>query len=116
MDGPGGCSIQRFCNESSQREPFNRSESFEVHNHKVYRPQRAGIDYTINSWVRCKIARTPTGDSPAILVEQDLNTLASDANLRRIFPEQIHAFFEMAAVEADEIIRKYFPGSEIPCL
>jgi len=110
VDNPAQTLIQRFCNESSQREPFNRSESFEVHNHKVYLPRRKDIDYKINSWVRCKSDRMIADDSPAILVEQDLNTLPNETDSRRFEPEQIRAFFEMAALEADEILRKYFPG------
>ena len=110
VDNPAQALIQRFCNQSSQREPFNRSESFEVHNHKVYVPQRKDIDYRINSWVRCKSASRVADDSPAILVEQDLNTLPNETDSRRFEPEQIRASFEMAALEADEILRKYFPG------
>ena len=109
-DKPAETLIQRFCNESSQREPFDRSESFEVHNHKVYLPLRTDINYKINSWVRCKSARLVADDRPAILIEQDLNTLPNESDLRRFAPEQIRDFFQMAALEADEILRKYFPG------
>jgi hypothetical protein len=107
---PAQALIQRFCNESSQREPFSRSESFEIHNHKVYVPQRKETDFPINSWVRCKSAKLATDNRPVILVEQDLNTLANEADARPFEPGPIHAFFQMAAAEADEILRIYFPG------
>lgn len=109
IENPAEALVQRFCNEASQREPFNRSATFEIHNHKEYLPRRDGIDYTINSWVRCKCARLSDDDSPAIVVEQDLNTMATDLNLRRFGPDRLHAFFEMAAEEADAILRIYFP-------
>ena len=47
---------------------------------------------------------------PVILVQQDLNTLATEMESRRLNPTQTHAFFEMAVIEADEILRKYFPA------
>lgn len=110
VENPAQALIRRFCNEASQREPFNHSESFEIHNHKVYAPQRKGIDYSINSWVRCKTAKLVADNRPVILVEQDLNTLATEMESRRFDPAQMRAFFQMATVEADEILRKYFPG------
>jgi len=79
-------------------------------NHKVYSPAGAGIDYRINSWVRCKTAELETGHRPVIMVVQDLNTLASDAETRRLTLEQLKRFFQMARLEADEIFAKYFPG------
>jgi hypothetical protein len=110
VENPAQALIERFCNEASRREPFNRSESFEIHNHKVYAPRREGIDYEVNSWVRCKTAKLVADNRPVILVEQDMNTLATELESRRFEPVQLHAFFQMAAVEADEILRKYFPG------
>ena len=106
---PANTLIERFCNESSRREPLNRSTAFEVHNHKVYRPQQAGIDYSINSWVRCKSAKLTADDQPVIAVEQDLNTLAEEPGDRRFDAPFVGAFCSMAAIEADQIIRKYFP-------
>lgn len=107
---PAHSLIARFCNEASQRQPFNRSESFEIHNHKVYLPQREGIDYSINSWVRCQSANLVADDAPVIVVKQDVNTLASDLETRRFDAGQMQAFFRMAASESDDILRKYFPG------
>lgn len=101
--------IERFCNESSRREPFDRSATFEIHNHKVYAPQHSGVDYSINSWVRCKSGVLLADQQPVILVEQDLNTLAAETDGRRFDSMHIKEFFDMAAVEADQIVRKYFP-------
>lgn len=101
--------VKQFCNEASQREPFNRSESFEIHNHKVYSPKHERVDYQINSWVRCRTGERTAGSQSLIWIEQDLNTLTSDAATRRFAPSQILAFHAMAVLEADEILGKYFP-------
>jgi hypothetical protein len=106
---PAQTLIKRFCNRASQEAPFNRSSTFEIHNHKVYAPGRDGIDYRVNSWVRCKTSELAADHRPIILVEQDLNTLADEAPTRRFAPDQIKRFFEMARLEADEIFAKYFP-------
>jgi hypothetical protein len=108
-ESPAQALIERFCNDSSQREPFNRSATFEIHNHKEYIPRRDGVDYLINSWVRCKSAQMAADDSPVVLVEQDLNTLAGDMESRRFDADQIQAFYQLAAEEADAILRVYFP-------
>jgi len=106
---PANLLIERFCNDESRREPFNRSSTFEIHNHKVYVPQHGDIDYPINSWVRCKSALTVADHAPAIAIEQDLNTVADEQTERRFGLSCITKYFEMAAAEADQIIRKYFP-------
>lgn len=103
--------IGQFCSVSSQQEPFNRSETFETHNHKVYVPGH-GIDYQINSWVRCKSVTLAVDNRPAILVEQDLNSLAPETDTRRFAGPEMHAFFEAAGHESDDILRKYFPHQE----
>jgi hypothetical protein len=108
---PARVLIERFCNEASRIEPFNRSAAFEVHNHKEYTLRgEAAAEWRINSWVRCKSARLLADDTPVILVEQDLNTVASETESRRFDAEDIGAFFRHTAREADEILRKYFPG------
>ena len=115
VDNPAQMLIDRFCNESSHREPFNRSETFEIHNHKVYTQRSADVEWPINSWVRCKTAKLLADNRPVILVEQDLNTLANENEPRNLDIAQIPAFFAMAAAEADDILRKYFPREELPC-
>lgn len=79
---PANTLIERFCDARRRQEPFNRSAAFEIHKHRVYRPQQPEIDYSINSWVRCKSASLVADKRPAIAVEQDLNTLVEEAELR----------------------------------
>jgi len=105
--------IKRFCSPQAQKEPFNRSTTFEIHNHKVYTPHQ-GIDYKVNSWVRCKSETLVPDNRPVILVQQDLNSLIEDTQALRFTVPEIRTFFNMAAKEADEILRKYFPDQESP--
>lgn len=100
--------ISRYCSEASQREPFNRSASFEIHNHKVYAPPE--FVYRVNSWVRCRSATITADNHPAISVEQDFNTLAEDMTTRKFDTTDMRLFFETAGRETDDILRKYFPG------
>jgi hypothetical protein len=109
VENPAEVLIRRFCNDDSQREPLNRSESFELHNHKVYQPLNWTTGTRINSWVRCKSASLGVDNQRAIFVEQDLNTMAVEVESRRFTADEIGDFFRMASKEADEILQKYFP-------
>jgi hypothetical protein len=109
-EAPAQTLIQRFCRDDTQQEPFNRSSNFEIHNHKEYVLPEIEPKLTINSWVRCKTASLAKTDRPAILVEQDLNTLAQENEQRQFTADQIRAYFKVVTREADDILRKYFPG------
>ncbi len=107
---PAQILVEQFCNSNSQCEPFNRSSNFEIHNHKQYTPSQSDPKLTINSWVRCKTGTLTKNNSPAILVEQDLNTLAEDLERNRFDAASTTAFFDLTVQEADSILKKYFPG------
>jgi len=111
-ENPAQTLIQRFCTEESQREPFNRSASFEIHNHKHYKPVYDGVDYQINSWVRCRSRLVGPDRSPAIVVAQDLNTIAGETSQHQFDADKVRVFFAMASHEAEAIIQKYFPRRE----
>jgi len=106
-DNPALTLIQRFCTEESQREPFNRSATFEIHNHKEYAPE--GVNYRINSWVRCQCGPGGPENASVILVTQDLNTMATELRERQFDADKIGVFFSMVCDEAEAIIKKYFP-------
>ncbi len=57
VSDPAKLLVERFCKESCQTGPFKGTASFEIHNHKVYKPNFRNIDYRINSWARCKAGR-----------------------------------------------------------
>jgi hypothetical protein len=112
-ENPAQTLITRFCDADSQIEPFNRSANFEIHNHKRYQPDHQGVDYQINSWVRCQSSGTyEPNKTPAIMVAQDLNTLAEDGGQTNFDVERTTVFFQMASNEAESIIKKYFPDGE----
>ena len=98
--------IDRFCNEAVKEKPFNRSESFEIHNHKTYNLKQT--DYTINSWVRCK-AVTIIEPQPrrAVIVEQDINTLEDPRNTFDL--DSAKRFYQECQTEMSEILSIYFP-------
>lgn len=108
VEDPARVLIERFCSAESQVEPFNRSANFEIHNHKAYTPQRKGLGFPINSWVRCKTAVMPEDGGPSIVVEQDLNTLTAEIRQRRFDMEQIRTYFQASVLESEEVFRKYF--------
>lgn len=99
--------ITHFCNDRVIEHPLRRSQVFEIHNHKVYTPDSIGS--RVNSWVRCKSGEIVPPGSPAIIVEQDLNTLEGELTSNIFSAERLHAYFENASREADGILREYFP-------
>lgn len=113
---PAQTLIDRFCSPQARKEPLNRSETFEIHNHKQYAPPctlNSLSALRVNSWVRCKTASILEDDALAILVEQDFNTLAEELESRRFQPDEITAFVNLAARETDIVFQKYFPD-ELP--
>ncbi len=108
IEDPAKTLIAAFCNATSQSAegPFSRSATFEIRNHKQYQPP--GLDYNVNSWVRCTCRKHGSNEN-AVVVVQDINTLPTDD--RKFDDEMISRFFGAAHVAADEILARYFPGS-----
>lgn len=107
-DTPGSGIANFFCkdNLTAPQGPLNRPEGLELHAHKVY---EASHGLTVNSWVRCragKIAGVING--PAILVEQDINTLAKEGEHKYLHEERLN-FFRTVSEEMDKIMELYFP-------
>lgn len=82
--------------------PLNRPSDFELHAHKVYSP--AGMPQ-INSWIRWKTAALQQDQTPAMLVEQDLNTLVDNNVSFR--PSDLEQFFHRAPAEAESVLQIY---------
>jgi hypothetical protein len=102
---------QRFCKDmwTSESMALARSENFELHAHKVY---SLGPGMTVNSWIRHKSGfRRMPGErpEPAVVVEQDINTLAEVASEKVFTKGERDRFFQSAARELDEIMMKYYP-------
>jgi hypothetical protein len=86
--------------------PLSRCENFELHAHKVYEIT-TGIN--INSWVRCKTGRSIDDESPVLSIDQDLNTLAEEAETRDFAVADATGLFRFMADEATTIFDLYFP-------
>jgi hypothetical protein len=102
--------IDCFCNERSKADPLKRSTAFELHNYKAYRPTQTELSFDLNSWVRCKTGTAGPSKSPAVIVEQDLNTLAEPSEPLNFDIANIEGFFAAVPSEADEILQRYFTG------
>lgn len=106
---PGIFLSRHFCQDRWIQLPLNRPEYFELHAHKRF---LLGNRFMVNSWVRHRTGHvTPAGSEarPAILVEQDLNTLAEEDH--DFITDDTESFFSLAAGEFDEILRLYYPDS-----
>jgi hypothetical protein len=102
---------RHFCQERWLAAPLNRPENLEFHAHKRF--SLAGRVH-VNSWVRSKSGRLSSGEEnkPIILVEQDLNTPAEEAETRAFSKEDIDGFFSPVVTEFDVILRLYYPGED----
>jgi hypothetical protein len=106
IGGPGIELARHFCREEWLKGPLNRPEDFELHAHKKF---LLASRWSVNSWVRCKTAKLVGSNSPIVLVEQDLNTLAEEAEANDFDLEDIRQFIADCAPELDHILKLYFP-------
>lgn len=112
---PAKSLVEKFCKQELQTSIFSRSENFEIHNHKQYRFQGTSIEnLSVNSWLRCKTGEMIADDKPvpAIILEQDLNTLVEELAQRKFTPDEIQNYFERIANEATSILELYFPSGD----
>jgi hypothetical protein len=110
-ENPGLAIATFFCKEywTEQDGALNRPQGFELHAHKVY-----GIPegFDINSWVRCRAGQVSGSvNGPAILIEQDINTLAQETE-RKYSIDECSVFFRAVSEEMDKIMKLYFPNEE----
>jgi hypothetical protein len=105
---PGLFLAQHCCKEDWGRAPLDRPESFELHARKTYTVD--GV-FRVNSWVRNKTGRLTREETvtPIVLVEQDINTLAEEAEDRSFTPQEIERFFGAVVGEFESILRLYYP-------
>jgi len=106
---PGGALARYFCQErwTGADDPLSRPQGFELHAHKVFE-LTPGL--AVNSWVRCKTGVvTGAVEGPAIIVEQDINTLVGDKG-QKFSKEQRDTFFKRVSDEVERILISYFPG------
>jgi len=106
-DAPAMTLARHFCRDRWLAGPLNRPSDFQLHARKCFDLPNS---FRVNSWFRCKTAQVGKERAPAILVEQDFNTLAEELESRDYGPEQIGAFFSPTLIaEFDRVLELYFP-------
>jgi hypothetical protein len=103
---PGRVLSKQFCREEILNGPLKQVEGFELHAHKVFELYQA---QNVNSWVRIKTSGSPGPDYEHIFVEQDINTLAEEINIKNFDRANITRFFHEASKQLDSILNEYFP-------
>ncbi len=102
--------LDRFCKDSQTKagRPFHNANRFEIHSLKNYEWD----DFQMNSWVRMKcfpIQLEGQGKAPALLVENDLNTLSSEEDPGADFAaNDITKFFDGIPDHLEQILKLYF--------
>src|SRR5260370_5032330 len=104
---PGRVLSKQFCREEILNGPLKQVDGFELHVHKVFELYEA---QNANSWVRIKTSGSPGPDYEHIVVEQDINTLAEEINIRNFDRTNVMRFFHEASKQLDSILNEYFPG------
>lgn len=110
-ESPGRFLASHFCKERWLAIPLNRPENFELHAHKRF--ALAG-KWQVNSWLRSKTGRVALKDEgfAAVVVEQDLNSLAEEEATRDFPQEEISDYFAVAASEAKNVLELYYPEED----
>ena len=104
---PGLYLAQHFCREEWWFEaPMNRPKHYEINTHKMF---NIYDDLFVNSWVRNKAGRILSTDEPIVLVEQDINTLKEDVDIRKFEFEDVEKFLKNVPIELDYILKLYYP-------
>lgn len=113
VDDPPNTLANNFCkyelaDEGTSTAPFRHSVSFRLDNLKKYVSPVS--DHVVNSWVRCHTGEV--NDLPAIMIEQDINTLNEVSESTAFTVEQIQHFFQWVPDEMDKILNLYFPDQQ----
>lgn len=103
---PGKTLAAYFCQDRWLHGPLDTVQEFQLHAHEVSQLQ-GGLN--VNSWFRAKSSLLAKDGKPVILVEQDLNTVAEEAESREFTAEELEGFFFAANPQLDRILEAYFP-------
>lgn len=96
-----------FCKEEWLATALKQPENFELHVHE--RLTLGTGQLNVNSWLRVRTGRLVADNKSAVLVQQDINTLAEELESQHFEPEQIQAFFHEAVKLGDQVLALYFP-------
>lgn len=106
---PATLLIDKFCKPELIDKVFSSSENFEIYNHSIKNIE----NFVVNVWTRCKSGLIANNNQThsALIVEQDLNTLAQDLEDRKFHIEEIKSFFSLMQLESQAILQLYFPNN-----
>jgi hypothetical protein len=110
-EDPGMTLKRHFCQQRWVEGPMKRNGDFELH---VQERIKLGDLFEINSWVRSKTATLiPRGGerTGVILVEQELNSLAEQMDVRSLAPEEIREFSRLAPWTLGQVLEQYYPNA-----
>ena len=96
-----------FCKEEWLATALKQPENFELHVH-----ERHALDagqFNVNSWFRVRTGYLVVDKKSAVLVQQDINTLAEELESQHFEPKQIQTFFHEAVELSDHVLALYFP-------
>ncbi len=96
-----------FCKEEWLTNVLKQPENFELHVHE--RHALGTGQFNINSWFRVRTGRLVADSKSAVLVRQDINTIAEELESQHFEPDQIQAFFHEAVQLGDQVLALYFP-------
>ena len=96
-----------FCKEEWLTTALKRPENFELHVHEKH-TLSAG-QFNVNSWFRVRTGHIVVDSKPAVIVQQDINTMAKEPESQPFQLEQIQTFFHEAVNLGDQVLALYFP-------
>ena len=96
-----------FCKEEWFTTTLNQPDNFELHVHKKHALGTEELD--VNNWFRVRTGHVVVDSKSAVLVQQDINTIAEELESRHFELEQIQTFFHEAIKLDDQVLAQYFP-------
>ncbi len=96
-----------FCKEEWLATALKQPENFELHVHEKHALGTG--QFNVNSWFRVRTGRIVVDNKPAVLVQQDINTMAEELESQHFQPGQLQTFFYEALNLGDQVLELYFP-------
>jgi hypothetical protein len=109
VEDPGMVLAQHYFDKRWLDAPFNRPSGLEIHAHKVLDLRQ---NLPVNSWVRVRTGMFESDAYNAVAVEQDINSLEAERRSRSFDHVRTKEFFDLVAMQFDEILNLYFPENE----
>jgi hypothetical protein len=106
VEQPADVISRHFCRDLSQKKALADLANFEIH---ALRKARIAGRFDINSWTRFKSGQLKIPDTssrPIVLVEQDVNTLAEEADVKEFGLDEFRDFMTASAAEAESRFRE----------